>query len=74
MNKRQREILTLITGTGLRCVSIEQAKTTHYRAVVEGPHGRACVTFSSTPGDHRGDFNKRAHLRRIAAGQEGRIG
>lgn len=74
MDKRQREILTLITGTGLRCVSIDQAKTTHYRALVEGPHGRASVTFSSTPGDHRGDLNKRAQLRRIAAGQEGRIG
>ena len=74
MNKRQREILTLITSTGLRCVSIDQTKTTHYRALVEGPHGRASVTFSSTPGDHRGDLNKRAHLRRIAAGQEGRVG
>lgn len=74
MNKRQREILTLITSTGLRCVSIEQAKTTHYRAEVEGPHGRACVTFSATPGDHRGDLNKRAHLRRFASGQEGRVG
>lgn len=74
MNKRQREILTLITSAGLRCVAIDRTKTTHYRATVEGPHGRASVTFSSTPGDHRGDLNKRAHLRRIAAGQEGRIG
>ena len=74
MNKRQREILTLITGTGLRCVSIDRTKTSRYRAVVEGPHGRACVTFGSTPGDHRGDLNKRAHLRRIASGQEGRVG
>ena len=74
MRRREREILAFITDAGLRCLSIEQAKTTHYRAVVEGPHGRACITFSSTPGDVRGDLNKRAHLRRIAAGQDGRVG
>lgn len=70
MNKRQKEIINLVKNAGLACLAIDKGGTGHYR--VETPAGT--VTFSATPGDHRGDLNKRAMLRRMAAGVCGRCG
>lgn len=70
MNKREKEIINLVKTSGLACLSIGKGGTGHYR--VETPVGS--VTFSATPGDHRGDLNKRAMLRRMAAGLPGRCG
>ena len=70
MNKREKDIIRIVQNTGLTCVSIQKGGTGHYRVDV----GLATVTFAATPGDPRGDLNKKAMLRRIAAGVEGRCG
>ena len=70
MNKREKDIIKIVESVGLTCVSIQKGGSGHYRVDV----GRSVVTFSATPGDHRGDLNKKAMLRRIAAGVEVRCG
>lgn len=70
MNKREKEIIHLVKGLGLSCLSIDKGGSGHYRVTTSV----GTVTFAATPGDNRGDMNKRAMLRRMTLGREGRCG
>ncbi len=72
---RVREIESLVSRAGLVLECAEIGGSGHIRAAVRGPDGGVhTLTFSSTPRDRRGDLNKAAMLRRIAAGRSWRYG
>lgn len=65
--KRIREVTEIAESVGLTVISIETNK--HLKLVCETTEGRRFAYFTSlTPGDHRGNLNLRADLRRYAMG------
>lgn len=69
MNKRERDIRRMVDRAGLTIKEFHSHKG-HYHAVLESPSGRDMnYSFSSTPGDARGDLNCIADLRRFMKGE-----
>lgn len=66
MNKgRMREIKALATAAGAEVADCSVCGSGHYRGLLQAPDGRTqAFIFSNTPGDHRGDLNKRSMIRR----------
>lgn len=65
MNKRERDIRRMVERAGLSIKEFQSHKG-HYHAVLESPSGRIMhYSFSSTPGDNRGDLNCIADLRNL---------
>lgn len=66
MNKgRLREIKKLVVDAGASLLECCVCGSGHYRTVLGRPDGESRIfIFSNTPGDHRGDLNKRSMVRR----------
>lgn len=71
-HRRERQVRELCEREGLAVESIEIDGRGHLSVRLAGRPGR--LTFARTPSDGRGDLNKRAMLRRIARGLEGKMG
>jgi hypothetical protein len=62
-----KEVREIAESVGLTVISVEVNK--HLKIVCETVDGRRFAYFTSaTPGDHRGNLNLRADLRRYAMG------
>lgn len=65
--KRIKEVREIAESVGLTVISVETNK--HLKIVCETAEGRRFAYFTAlTPGDHRGNMNLRADLRRYAMG------
>lgn len=75
MDRRRKEIATMVKVAGLKLESVRTTGGNHLEVRVKAKDGRDTrMFFSSTPSDHRSELNKKSMLKRFASGIPGKVG